>query len=88
MEPIKEYDEDNNLIHWKRSDGYEEWHEYDENNNCVHSKNSYGYEHWHKWENNKYIDITQQEFEQIKYRKIEKEFLSREEISIFELMDI
>ena len=34
-ESWKEYDENNNLIHSKDSDGFEEWYEYDENNNCT-----------------------------------------------------
>ena len=35
-----EYDENNNLIHYKDSKGFEEWYEYDENGNCIHYKDS------------------------------------------------
>ena len=42
--PIKEYDKNNNLIHYKYSNGYEEWYEYDKNNNEINHKDSNGYE--------------------------------------------
>ena len=35
-----------------------------------------------------YLSITRQEFDQIKEREVEKEFLSREEIPRFELMEV
>ena len=37
-------DKNNNCIHFKNSDGYEEWKEYDKNNNFIHFKNSDGIE--------------------------------------------
>ncbi len=43
---IKVYNENGKFIHYKRSDGYEEWYEYDENGNKIHSKRSDGYEIW------------------------------------------
>ena len=36
----KEYDENNNEIHHKDSNGFECWKEYHENNNLIHNKNS------------------------------------------------
>ena len=42
----KEYDKNNNQIHYKNSDGYESWREYDKNNNEIHSKDSDGDEYW------------------------------------------
>ena len=44
-EEWKEYDENNNVIHYKDSDGYEYWKEYDENNNVIHYKDSNGFEY-------------------------------------------
>ena len=41
-EEWKEYDENNNEIHHKNSDGFEYWNEYDENNNLIRSKDSNG----------------------------------------------
>lgn len=35
---ISEYDENNNIIHYKNSTGFEEWYEYDENNNRIDKK--------------------------------------------------
>ena len=43
--PLREYDQNNNLIHFKNSNGFEEWKEYDQNNNCIHFKNSNGLEY-------------------------------------------
>ena len=79
------YEENKNLIYFKNSNGYESWREYDENNNEIHFKNSNGWEYWHKYdENNERIEITEQEFENIKIR----EYLSRKKVSRFELIDI
>ena len=41
---IMEYDENGNLIHYKNSNGFEEWYEYDENGNIIHIKDSDGFE--------------------------------------------
>ena len=40
--PSIKYDENGNMIHYKNSDGFEEWWDYDENNNPIHYKNSNG----------------------------------------------
>ena len=32
------------MIHFKNSDGYEQWFEYDTNGNCIHFKDSDGVE--------------------------------------------
>ena len=69
-----EYDENNNLIHYKSSDGFEYWREYDENNRLTHCKDTCGYEKWYKYDKDKKIEITEQEFKQIK-RKNEKQEL-------------
>ena len=39
---MEEFDSNGNIIHYKRSDGYEYWKEYDSNNNCIHYKKSSG----------------------------------------------
>ena len=88
VEEISRYDDRGNLIHYKHSDGFEYWREFDENNNRNYYKNSNGCELWFKWEDGERIEITQQEFKQIKRNKRQKEFLSREPVSRFELMEI
>ena len=35
-----EFDQNNNLIHFKDSYGNEEWREFDQNNNLIHYKNN------------------------------------------------
>jgi len=45
-ESWREYDKNNNEIHYKSSDGFEYWSEYDKNNNEIHYKDSDGYETW------------------------------------------
>ena len=47
-----DYDENNNIIHSKDSDGFEYWNEYDKNNNLIHHKNSDGYEYWYEYDEN------------------------------------
>ena len=51
-EEIEEYDKNNNLIHWKDSNGYESWNEYDENNNLIYYKGSDGFESWREYDEN------------------------------------
>ena len=41
---IKEYDKNNNEIHYRDTSGYEWWSEYDENGNEIHTRDSTGYE--------------------------------------------
>jgi len=50
--PVNEYDQNNNVIHYKTSNGFEYWNEYDENNNMIHHKTSDGYEYWKEYDEN------------------------------------
>ncbi len=89
-EEIKKYDEKGNLIYWKDSYG-EEWQKYDENNRIIYYKSSidtdYGY--WYMYSDlGRRIEITEQEFLEIEFRKKEQEYLSRKKVTRFELMDI
>ena len=43
---VSEYDQNGNEIHYKNSNGYEEWYEYDQNWNEIHYKDSDGIEYW------------------------------------------
>ena len=49
-EPIKEYDEKGNLIHYKSPYGYEWWKEYDERGNETHFKDSNGFKYWTEYD--------------------------------------
>lgn len=49
-EAHKEYDSNNNLLHFKDSNRYEEWYNFDKNNNLIHYKNSNDYEHWYDFD--------------------------------------
>ena len=44
MKPIREYDTDGHLVHFRDSNGYESWREYDTNGNPIHIRDSDGYE--------------------------------------------
>ena len=60
-------------------------YQYNKFSQLIYFKSSNGNEQWWKYdENNNKIDIT----EQIKNKKIEKEFISREPINPFSLLDI
>ena len=88
-EEIKKYDDKENLVYWKFFDGYEEWYKYDENNNQVYCKNSIGDKWWYKYNKyNEQITATEQEYNEIEFRKKEKEYLSRTKCSRFEIMEI
>ena len=85
------YDENNNCVYYKNSlgSGYENWQKYDENNNIIHYKSSNGTESWCKYDKKgRTIYITEKEYKEIEFRKWEKEYLSREKCSRFELMEI
>ncbi len=85
----KKYDKNNNCIYYRISTCFEYWKEFDENNNLIHYKNSYNSEKWFKYDkNNKQIFITEKEFNEIEFRKKEKEYLSRTKCSRFEIMEI
>lgn len=84
-----EYNDNGNMIHGKNSNGYEIWQEFDERHRVIYFKNCRNYEIWYKHNNfGKKIEITKQEFEEIKRIKAEKEFLSREPIPRFELIEL
>ncbi len=86
---IRKYDENNNLIYYKSSYGYEHWAKFDENNNNIYWKSSNGSEYWYKYnKNGKEIKITKQEFEKIQYNTKIKEYNSRTKCSRFEIIDI
>ena len=89
-EEIKQYDKNNNLVHCKHSNGFEEWRKYDENNNLINCKDTDGYEFWWKYIDNKQIVIiTQQEFKQIERNKEKRElYLNIKNSNRFEIMDI
>ncbi len=79
------YDENNNCIYYKSSNGFEYWWKYYEDNNWVYFKTSFGYEMWYNYnEFGNRIEITKREFENIKI----KEYNSRTKCSRFELMEI
>lgn len=81
-----EFDINNNTIHYKSSSGFEYWKKFDESNNEIYCKNSLGEEDWWRYdEGDKRIRITEQEYKEIEFKK---EFLSREEIPRFELMEL
>ncbi len=89
FEKWRKFDENNNRIYFKNSKGYDYWSEYDENNNEIYWKDSDGIEDWKKVGEFGYcIGITEQEYNDIKFRKKEKEYNSRTKCSRFELMDI
>ena len=82
---IEELDHRGNWTYYKSSYGFESWREYDENNKLIYFKNTNDFEYWLKYdENNQKIEITKQEFENIKIR----EYMSRTKCSRFELMEI
>ena len=71
------------------NDDYEYWLEFDENNDLIYYKNTLDNEFWYKYDkNNKQINITEQEYKELKFRKKEKEYNSRTFCSRFELMEI
>ena len=49
---LHEYDSNENLIHYKDSNGYEIWREFDSNGNLIHSKTSNGYKRWNEYDSN------------------------------------
>jgi hypothetical protein len=53
-DPIREYDTNGNLIHFKNSAGFEYWCEYDSNGNEIYRKysGSGGYEYWCEYDSN------------------------------------
>lgn len=85
MERWSEYDENNNLVHYRSITGSESWYEYDENNNKIYQRSGSGAEFWYKYDENKEeINITKEKLKE----RAEKEFLSRTPVGRFELMEI
>ncbi len=84
-----ERDENDNVIYGKNSNGYEIWQEFDEKNRKIYYKDCYGVEGaWRYNKNGREIKLTERELEEIKFRRQEQEFLSREEVSRFELVEL
>ena len=52
MAVIKEYDENNNMIHYRSSTGGEWWRKYDEKGNVIHHRHANGYEVWWEYDEN------------------------------------
>jgi hypothetical protein len=48
-ETIREYDSSGKCVHYRDSNGNEEWYEYDANGDEIHYKSSGGFERWY-WE--------------------------------------
>ncbi len=81
-----EWDKNGDMTYYKNPDGYEYWFNVYKCCSLAYLKNCFGVEFWYKIESfgKERIEITKQEFDRIK----EKEFLSRELVSIFELMEL
>ena len=85
----RKYDDKNNLIYYRRYNDYKCWKEDDEDNNLIYYKNTSGLEWWAKYDELKNkIDITKQEYNEIKFRGKGKKYLNRVEIDRFELIDL
>ena len=82
---IIEYDDRDNLVHYKGNYNNEAWSIYDENNNLIHIKDSDDYEYWYKYDKNNRIEITQQEFKRIERTKL---YFNIKRSNRFEIMDI
>jgi YD repeat-containing protein len=79
------YDKNDKMVYYKSSNGVEVWWEYNKNGKLIYRRDSCGNENWWVYDKeDKRKDITEQK---IKERE-QKEFLSREEIPRFELMEI
>ena len=85
----QEYNKNNNWIYCKHgNNGWKCWRKFDEYNNCIYYKTNDGRECWYKNDENKHTRITEKEYNEIEFRKKEKEYNSRTKCSRFELMDI
>jgi len=49
---IVKYDPNNNLIHYKSSNGFEYWKRFDQNNNLIHYKDEHESEYWQDYDQN------------------------------------
>ncbi len=78
-EEKEKYDERGNLVYYRGPLGMEQWKEYNEDNMCIHYKNSDGREYWVRYTAEGKTIVTHSK---------EEEFLSREEVSRFKLMEV
>ncbi len=84
-----DHDKSNNMIHGKNSKGCEIWQGWDERNRRIYYKTDTGYEQWYKYdEEGREIDITELKLKERGLREQEKEFLNRESVPRFELMEL
>jgi len=92
-EEIRKYDERGNLIYLEYPHiGYRYYQEFDKKNRLIYAKDNiilkgYPEASYYKYKDNIRIEISKQEFEQIKKEKIRK-LINNSKISRFELMDI
>ena len=49
---VIDYDDKGNMIHYKKSSGYERWCEFDNKGKLIHYKNSNGFEIWYEYDDN------------------------------------
>lgn len=83
-----EYNNRGYRTYHKISGGFEEWLEYDECDREIHYTCPDA-EEWFRYDvNGKQIEITEQEFDEIKFREQEQEFLNRVEVDRFKLMEL
>lgn len=83
-----EYNNRGYRTYHKISGGFEEWFEYDECDREIHYTCPNA-EEWFRYDvNGKQIEITEQEFDEIKSREQEQEFLNRVEVDRFKLMEL
>ncbi len=82
-----EYDENDNLIYLKDSYGKELRKEFNKNGKEIYYKSPLlGSEYWYKYDkDDKQVEITKEEFEQIKSRI---EFLKRKHVPRYKILDI
>ncbi len=74
-------DEDG-ITYAKRFDGFETWDKYDEKGRIIYRKNSEGEEYWWRYNKEGNISlITKEKYDELEY-------LNRERVSRFEIMDI
>ncbi len=93
LEYWSEYDENNKEISCRNVDGNSYQYEYDEYSRIIHyqaiNKNGEKVEAWYKYDKyERRTTATKEEFEQIKKEEEQKEFLSREPVMRFELMEL
>ena len=58
MKQLSKYDEQDNEIYRRESNGVESWREYDENNNLIHIRYSDGRERWYDEKGKEYTTLV------------------------------